>query len=242
MTKLPPPVFCALDTIDSDAALSLARRLTGTLGGIKLGLEFFLANGPEGVRKVQQADVPLFLDLKLYDIPNTVKGAIGAIAPLVPLLTTIHGAGGHDMIRAAVDAAQDNAARLGVRPMEIMVVTVLTSFDQDSLSATGVAGSLPDHVLRLAELAQGAGANGVICSPHEIAALRAHMGPDFRLVVPGIRPLWAAANDQKRILTPAEALGLGADWLVIGRPITDAANPAEAARRIADEIAGGDLS
>lgn len=233
------PVFVALDTTEVAIADALAGRLAGSIGGVKLGLEFFCANGAEGVRRVAARGLPLFLDLKLHDIPNTVAGAVRAIAPLAPFCTTLHAGGGAAMIRAARDAAEDAAAALGLARPLLLAVTVLTSLDAEALSATGVAGTVADQVKRLAALAQESGADGVVCSPREAAALRAQCGPGFTLMVPGIRPAWAAADDQKRILTPAEAMAAGADYLVIGRPITAAADPAAAARRIADELAGG---
>ena len=232
------PVFVALDTTEGAAAADLAERLRGSIGGIKLGLEFFCATGPSGIRRVADCGLPVFLDLKLQDIPNTVAGAIRAIAPLAPFCTTLHAAGGGAMMRAARQASEEAAARLGTPRPLLLAVTVLTSLDGEALAATGVGGALADQVRRLAALAQDAGVDGVVCSPHEAAALRAQCGPDFKLMVPGIRPHWAAADDQKRILTPAQAVAAGADYLVIGRPITAAADPAAAARRIADELAG----
>lgn len=239
MTLKHNPVFVALDTTEGAAAADLAERLRGSIGGIKLGLEYFCANGPAGIRRVAACGLPVFLDLKLHDIPNTVAGAVRAIAPLAPFCTTLHAAGGLAMLRAAREAAEDAAAKLGVARPLLLAVTVLTSLDGEALAATGVSGALADQVRRLAALAQEAGTDGVVCSPHEAAALRAQCGADFKLMVPGIRPAWAAADDQKRILTPAEAMTAGADYLVIGRPITAAADPAAAARRIADELAGG---
>ncbi|MTJ84168.1 MAG: orotidine-5'-phosphate decarboxylase [Telmatospirillum sp.] len=234
------PVFCALDTTDPEAALALARKIHGLVGGLKLGLEFFAANGPAGVRAVAGGGVPLFLDLKFHDIPNTVAGAIRGAVRLSPLMTTLHAGGGAEMMRAAVDAAGSEAQRLGVARPKILAVTVLTSMSGDDLSATGVGSSMVDQVRRLAALAQEAGVDGVVCSAHEVEALRAECGPGFQLVIPGIRPAWAAANDQKRVLTPSEAMAKGADWLVIGRPITAAADPAEAAAHIARELDGAD--
>ncbi len=229
-------VFCALDTTDPAAAFRLAQSLSGLVGGLKLGLEFFTANGPAGVAEVAQGGVPLFLDLKFHDIPNTVAGAVRAAVRLAPKMFTVHAAGGVEMMRAAVDAAGEASAKLGVARPACLAVTVLTSMAADDLAETGVSGALLDQVKRLAGLAQAAGADGVVCSPKEVSALRALCGEDFHLVIPGIRPLWAATNDQKRVLTPAEAVEAGADWLVIGRPITAAADPAEAARRIQAEL------
>ncbi len=230
------PVFCALDTTHVDEAAALAARLRGRIGGIKLGLEFFCSNGPEGIRSVAACGMPVFLDLKLHDIPNTVAGAMRAILPLQPAMTTLHAGGGEAMMRAAVDAAAESAAKHGLRRPLVLAVTVLTSFDQDGLTATGVEGSVADQVRRLAELAKTSGCDGVVCSPHEVADLRARLGADFKLVIPGIRPSWAAANDQKRVMTPSEAMAEGADYLVIGRPITADPDPAQAAGRIAQEL------
>jgi orotidine-5'-phosphate decarboxylase len=234
-----PPVFCALDTTAISAATDLAGRIGGAVGGLKLGLEFFTAAGPDGVRAVQALGMPVFLDLKLHDIPNTVAGAMRSVAALAPLVTTIHAAGGRAMIEAAARAAEDGAAKAGKTRTKVVAVTVLTSLDDAALAETGVDSAMTDQVRRLAGLAQQAGADGVVCSPHEVAALRAQCGPGFLLVVPGIRPDWAAANDQKRFTTPSQAIAAGADWLVIGRPITDAPDPKAAALRIAAELGAG---
>lgn len=231
------PVYCALDTTDTAEAVRLARQLSGLVGGFKLGLEFHTANGAAGIRAVAETGMPIFLDLKFHDIPNTVAGAIRAAVPLAPALTTLHAIGGAEMIKAAVDSAADAAAKHGVARPKILAVTVLTSMGQAELPTIGVEGSVLDQVKRLAALAISAGADGIVCSPHEVDHLRTLLGPDALLVIPGIRPAWAAANDQKRILTPREAMEKGASYLVIGRPITAAADPAEAARKIMEELA-----
>jgi orotidine-5'-phosphate decarboxylase len=182
------------------------------------------------------SDLPLFLDLKFHDIPNTVAGAVRSVVPFKPFMLTVHTVGGKAMMEAAVKAASDTAYEVvGSHPL-VVGVTVLTSFDQDDLASTGVNAPVLDQVRRLAELAKSAGLDGVVCSPQEAAVLRADLGPDFLLITPGVRPLWAAANDQKRVMTPAEAVAAGASYLVIGRPITHAADPAEAAARIASEL------
>ncbi len=227
------PILCAIDTPDPARARALARSLDGFVGGLKLGLEFFVANGPEAVREAA-GGAPVFLDLKLHDIPNTVAGAVRAAAALEPLFLTLHSAGGAAMMRAAAEAAR--AAASGRRRMKLLGVTVLTSLDGDDLAATGQRGPVAEQVGRLALLSRASGLDGVICSPHEVAALRAACGPDFLLVVPGIRPAGAASGDQKRVMGPREALAAGADYLVIGRPITEAADPRAAARAILDEI------
>jgi len=230
------PVYCALDTTDTAEAVRLARQLSGLVGGFKLGLEFHTANGAAGIRAVAETGMPIFLDLKFHDIPNTVAGAIRAAVPLAPAMTTLHAVGGAEMMKAAVDAAGDAAAKHGVARPKILAVTVLTSMGQPELPTIGVDGPVLDQVKRLASLAVSAGVDGIVCSPHEVGHLRALLGADVALVIPGIRPAWAAANDQKRVLTPKEAVDKGADVLVIGRPITADANPAEAARRIQDEL------
>jgi orotidine-5'-phosphate decarboxylase len=231
-----PPFFTALDMTDALKAAELAARLRGQIGGIKLGLEFFNANGPSGVRQVTHGGERLFLDLKLHDIPNTVAGAVRSVVPLVPYLLTIHASGGAAMMRAALDAAGETATKLGKPRTKIIAVTVLTSLADSDLDAVGQRGPMLDQVRRLALLARETGVDGVVCSPHEVAALRRECGPDFLLVVPGIRPNWAEAGDQKRFMTPGEAMRAGASYLVIGRPITGAGNPADAARQVAAEL------
>lgn len=234
-------IFCAVDTPDLAAAQTLAQQVRGVVGGLKLGLEFFAAHGPAGVQAVTaRQGVPLFLDLKFHDIPNTVAGAVRAAVGLTPAFLTVHAAGGAAMLRAAAEAATDEAARLGVSRPRLLAVTVLTSLDATDLTAIGVtAATVAAQVLHLATLAQACGIDGVVCSPHEVAGLRAQVPADFLLMVPGIRPSGSAAGDQKRAATPAAALAAGADRLVIGRPITQAADPRRAAERIAAEIAAG---
>lgn len=229
-------VFVALDSTRLEDMVTVAQSLKGAVGGIKIGKEFFTACGPAGVRELLKEELPLFLDLKFHDIPNTVAGAVRAATALTPYMMTIHAAGGAAMLRAAVEAASDGAAAQGCDRPLLLGVTVLTSLDESDLRATGVQGTTADQVKRLATLSQECGLDGVICSGEEIESLRALCGPDFKLVVPGIRPVWAAANDQKRILTPSAAVEKGADFLVIGRAITSAANPAEAAQKIAEEL------
>lgn len=223
------PILCAIDTPDRARAARLVATLSGVVAGAKLGLEFFAANGPEGVRDVAGKDADVFLDLKLHDIPNTVAGAVRAALALDPLFLTLHCAGGPAMLRAAVEAR-------GTRRTKLLGVTVLTSLDDNDLALTGQSGPVADQVRRLALLAKAAGLDGVVCSPQEVAMLREACGADFLLVVPGIRPSGAAVGDQKRVQTPRAAVEAGADYLVIGRPITEASDPAAAARAILAEI------
>ncbi len=221
------PVFCAVDRPDLEGALELARAVAPHVGGIKLGLEFFTAQGPRGVAAVQALGLPIFLDLKFHDIPNTVAGAVREAARLGVAMLTLHAAGGRAMLEAAVEAAAGAAAR----PW-LLGVTVLTSLDAEDLAATGVAAPPAEQALRLGGLALAAGLDGLVCSPREITVLRERFGTGPRLVVPGIRPA-GAGDDQKRTMGPAETLAQGADVIVVGRPITQAAAPAEAAAGIA---------
>ncbi|HXV24558.1 MAG TPA: orotidine-5'-phosphate decarboxylase [Alphaproteobacteria bacterium] len=225
-----PRLFIALDTTDRVRAQGLARAI-GNRAGIKLGLEFFAANGPAGVERVRQPDQRLFLDLKFHDIPNTVAGAVRAAAALAPDLLTLHAAGGSAMLRAARDAAAGAST-----PPILLAVTVLTSFKEAGLAETGQRGPLGDQALRLARLARDAGLKGAVCSAHEIGSLKAELGPHFRLAVPGLRPAGASMDDQARVMTPAEAVRAGADWLVIGRPVTAAPDPDAALARILEEM------
>lgn len=232
--KLPEnPIFCALDTPDLESALSLAKTLRGNVGGLKIGLEFFNHQGPDGVRKIIDLGVPVFADLKFHDIPNTVAGAVRGIAPLKPMMFNVHAAGGGAMMRAARETAEDVAG--ADRPL-IIGVTVLTSLNRHDIELQGITGSANDHVRRLASLTQEAGLDGVVCSAHEIETLREDCGQDFKLIVPGIRPVGASKDDQKRTMEPREALTAGADVLVIGRPITAAENPGKAAQSIFSDL------
>jgi len=234
---MPNPIFVALDTTSTADAVTLCRTLDGLVGGVKLGLEFFTANGPDGVRAVTETGQPLFLDLKFHDIPNTVAGAMRAVVPLGPAIVNVHASGGVAMMKAAREAAEETAAAAGVPMPRVIAVTVLTSLDDADLAAVGQRNPAEAQAVRLAELARSAKLDGVVCSPKEILAIRKACRDDFTLVVPGIRPLWSATGDQKRFSSPAAALKDGASYLVIGRPITAAPDPAEAAQRIAEEIA-----
>jgi orotidine-5'-phosphate decarboxylase len=219
------PIAVALDAPDAETAARWARAVTPHVAVVKVGLELFCRTGPSVVQSVRGASgTGLFLDLKLHDIPNTVAGAARSVARLKPAYLTVHAVGGAAMVRAAVDAAEG---------VTIAAVTVLTSADDATLADVGLAGPSLDAVRRLSVLSVGAGARALVCSPHEVAAVRAEVGPDITLITPGVRPAGSAADDQARIATPAQALADGADLLVIGRPITAAADPGAAAARIA---------
>lgn len=217
------PIFVALDTTDLDGARELATKVRHHVGGLKLGLEFFCAHGLSGVREIASIGLPIFLDLKLHDIPNTVAKAVRALSPIEPAILTVHAAGGRAMMEEAKAAAPK-----GTR---VVAVSVLTSLDEDDLAATGVGGSPHDQVVRLTTLAREASLDGAVCSGQEVRAARKAWPQGF-FVVPGIRPANSVVGDQKRVMTPRDALDHGASILVIGRPITQARNPDEAARAI----------
>lgn len=217
------PIFVALDTPDLDRARTIAQRVKAHVGGIKLGLEFFMANGRAGVREMASLGLPIFLDLKLHDIPNTVGKAIQALRPLEPAILTVHAAGGRAMMEDAKAAAPAGTRVVGV--------TMLTSLDAADLRDTGIGGDPHDQVLRLAALSRAAGLDGIVCSGGEVAAAKASWPGGF-FVVPGVRPPSGHVGDQKRVVTPREALDAGASILVVGRPITAADDPDGAARAI----------
>jgi orotidine-5'-phosphate decarboxylase len=223
-------LIAALDTSDPAMAAAWAAAVSPHCAMLKVGLQLFCAAGPDVVRRFGPGDV--FLDLKLHDIPNTVRGAIRSLIPVGPSLLTLHASGGAAMVAAARDAVEE--AGSGIR---LLAVTVLTSFDADTLGSVGVSGPVGEQVVRLARLAVSAGAHGLVCSAHEIAALRDALGEAPILVVPGIRPAGSALGDQARVMTPRAAMQAGADYIVVGRPITRAEDPGAAAAAIAAEIA-----
>jgi orotidine-5'-phosphate decarboxylase len=234
-----PRIFCAIDAPDLPSALDLTSKLKGTGVDLKLGLEFFIAEGPRGVDAVRAAagdDVKIFLDLKLHDIPNTVAGAVRSALRCRADYLTLHASGGREMMRAAVLAAAEAQEKTGIAAPVLLGVTVLTHMDAQDLEGIGIQAAPADQVARLGALAKETGMGGAVCSPQEIARLRALCGAGFALVVPGIRPAGAAAGDQKRIMTPQEAAALSADALVIGRPITEAKDPARAAADIVQSL------
>ena len=215
------PIFVAIDTPSLEQARALAEQVGPNAGGVKLGLEFFCANGPAGVTAILEHGIPVFLDLKLHDIPNTVAKAVEALRPLEPEVLTVHAAGGRAMLEAAKAAAAPTT--------KVVAVTVLTSLDGDDLQSIGVGGDPAEQVRRLAELARASGLDGIVCSGAEVGAAR-QAWPNGFFVVPGVRPAGGPAGDQKRVVTPREALDSGASILVIGRPITGADDPAATLR------------
>jgi len=231
-------IAVALDASERGRILELARLVAPETGVLKIGLEAFCAHGPSLVTEVA-ALAPVFLDLKLHDIPNTVGGAAAAAARTGASILNVHAGGGREMMRVAGERAREAASAAGRTAPKVIAVTVLTSLDAAALAEVGFEGSPGTVALRLAVLAKESGLDGVVCSPEEIVAIRGACGPEFLLVVPGIRPAGSAAADQKRIATPGSAAKAGADLLVIGRPITGAADPAAAAREIAREIEAG---
>ncbi len=233
-----PPVFCAIDTPDLDRAKALAAAMERAGCGLKLGLEFFNAQGPQGTKEITDAypDVPLFLDLKFHDIPNTVAGAVRAVTALAPAYINVHASGGLEMMIAAQNAAAEQADKIGVTAPKVLAVTLLTSLDESALCKIGYKEGVEERVVQMARLVQEAGLAGIVCSAKEIEPVRATCGNDFALMVPGIRPAGAAVGDQKRVMTPESAMQAGATHLVIGRPITGADNPEDAARTILDGL------
>lgn len=231
MTRSTPLVFCALDTDDLATAQNWAKLIGPVTGALKLGLEFFNRFGPAGVEAVREAcpDAALFVDLKFHDIPNTVAGAVRAVSHnLAPAYLNVHAAGGRAMMEAAKAACH--------KETRLLAVTILTSLNDEDLKDVGYAQGTAAQVERMALLTKGAGLDGVVCSAHDIAVLRAACGPDFDLMVPGIRPAGSAAGDQKRVMTPQEAVTLGATHIVVGRPITQSPAPAEAAAAIVEGL------
>jgi orotidine-5'-phosphate decarboxylase len=230
MTKATDKIIVALDVPTKKAALDLVAELGKQISFFKIGLQLFTAAGPDIVRKVLATGAKVFLDLKLYDIPNTVAHAVESAAKLGVHMLTIHLSGGEAMVKAAIAARSKEVSILGV--------TVLTSFDDTAIRALGIASTIEEQVSRLAKVGVAAGVDGLVVSAADIEVLRPQFGNDIELVVPGIRPAWSETGDQKRIMTPREALEAGANYLVVGRPIIAHKNPREAVKKILDEING----
>jgi len=231
------PIIAALDVPSAELALKLAEQIAPAVGAFKIGKELFVAAGPDIVRRVRATGASVFLDLKFHDIPNTVAKAVAAAVRLDVQMLTIHTSGGGEMMRAAEKSAQDTAKALGRPAPLVLGVTVLTSFNQETLAETGCPANLGQQVEKLASLAVKSGLRGLVCSPLEIADLREFLPAEIQLVTPGIRTGAEKADDQKRTLTPREAMAAGASWLVIGRPIYAAADPRAAAEKILASLA-----
>ena len=229
-----PKIIVALDYPDAKSALALVARLDPKLCKVKVGKELYTAAGPQLLDNINKSGFPVFLDLKYHDIPNTAAAACAAAAALGVWMLNVHALGGRAMLRAAREAIGKSP-----RPPKLIAVTLLTSMGAGDMADVGLGGNPQEAVARLARLAQECGLDGVVCSPQEAAALRKQCGKDFTLVTPGVRPAGSAQNDQQRVATPRQATADGADYLVIGRPITGAPDPLEALRRISAEIANG---
>ena len=234
------PVIVALDC-DAAEALSIAHALRGRVMWLKVGMTLYYAEGPGIVARLRELGFEVFVDLKLHDIPHQVAGAAASIARSGAAMMTVHASGGREMMRSAVESARHAAEQVGARPPAVVAVTVLTSADDAGLTEIGIERDATDQVLLLGALAREAGVDGVVCSPKEAALMRELLGSDSFIVTPGVRPAWAENQDQARVATPLEALAAGATHLVIGRPITGAADPANAADRIIFEIEKGGL-
>jgi orotidine-5'-phosphate decarboxylase len=229
-------IIVALDQPDLEGALACARALSGHARWVKVGMTLFYREGPAAVAAMRELGFNVFVDLKLHDIPHQVEGAARSLGSLGVGMLTVHASGGAPMIEAAVRGARDGAAATGMPAPAVIAVTVLTSMDDETLRSVGVTDVVADQAIGLAALARTAGAAGVVCSPREAADMRALLGPTALVVTPGVRPAGADAGDQSRIATPAAAFAAGASHLVIGRPITGAADPAAAFEAIADDV------
>jgi len=235
-SKARESIVVALDVDNATEALSLVNRLGGRVGMFKIGKQLFTSEGPALVRKIVEKNEKVFLDLKYHDIPNTVAGAAAAATKLGVSIFNVHASGGRSMLEAAVQASKDQAQRQGTKAPLVLGVTVLTSIDAETLTSLGIEESPEKHVLRLAKLAKESGLDGVVASPLEIRSIRKHLPTDFVVLTPGIRPAERNNDDQRRTSSPAEALRAGANYLVVGRPITAAPDPVSALEKIIAEI------
>ena len=225
------PIIVAIDKNSEIEAYELSKELQGHIGAVKLGLEYFDTYGPEGIIKIQNLDIPIFLDLKIHDIPQTVKKTIDTLSSLRPAILNVHALGGKKMMEYALEAISQSSPETN-----LIAVTILTSLDNDDLSLMGIDISTKNLVSNLARLAKKSGLSGVVCSSEEIKMVRESCGKNFKIIVPGIRPEGSSKNDQKRVMTPKEAIILGADYLVIGRPIIESKNPLETIKKINQSI------
>ncbi len=230
-SKIEERIIVALDVGDFGRAEELVRDLRGAISFFKVGLELFTASGPDVVKMVIDHGARVFLDLKFFDIPNTVRGAVRSASSLNVSIINVHALGGADMMKAAAKAAAETK-----NSPKVIAVTVLTSFDEAGFSNIGYSASIEDSVVSLATTAKDAGLDGVVSSPNEVRTLKNHLGKDFLIVTPGVRPHWSTTDDQKRVMTPSDAFDAGADYIVIGRPITAAKDPRAAAERVIEEL------
>lgn len=229
-------LIVALDLDSEEKAVAMAERLKNEVKFFKIGLELFSSCGPSIVKRIGEMDCQLFLDLKFHDIPNTVAKAARAVTRLGIYMFNIHALGGYEMMKAAREAVADEAEKLEIAKPKVLAVTILTSMDRKALKNAGVNANIKNEVLKLAKLAKSAGLDGVVASPKEVKSLRKALGKDFLVVTPGVRPAASEAHDQKRIATPGQAIRSGASFIIVGRPITEAKDPINAARNILQEI------
>ena len=230
------PIIVALDVPEASAALTLAEEVASAVGAFKIGKELFVSAGPDIVKRVRDTGAAVFLDLKFHDIPNTVAKAVASATQLDVQMLTVHTCGGSTMLERALEAADETAEQTDNEAPLILGVTVLTSMDESDLNEVSVNKTPENQVIHLAQMATGAGLKGLVCSPKEIAPLRKVLPAEVKLVTPGIRPAGSETGDQKRVMSPADAVQAGADWLVIGRPIYAADHPREAAEAILDSL------
>ena len=235
MLNFKEKIIVAIDTIDTGEALRLVKTIPDA-GALKLGLEYFCFNGPEGIKLISQTGAKIFLDLKFHDIPNTVSGAIKAILHLQPYMLTVHLSGGYDMLMKANDIVSEYCLKNAIKRPKILGVSVLTSLDDNDFSSLGIKGRVEDQVIRLAKLAEAADLDGLVSSARELKIIRKELGSKLILVTPGIRLMDGQVNDQKRIVTPSQAINDGANFLVIGRPITASKDPGASLEHIAKVI------
>ena len=235
MLNFKEKIIVAIDTIDTGEALRLVKTIPDA-GALKLGLEYFCFNGPEGIKLISQTGAKIFLDLKFHDIPNTVAGAIKAILHLQPYMLTVHLSGGYDMLMKANDIVSEYCLKNAIKRPKILGVSVLTSLDDNDFSSLGIKGRVEDQVIRLAKLAEAADLDGLVSSARELKIIRKELGSKLILVTPGIRLMDGQLNDQKRIVTPSQAINDGANFLVIGRPITASKDPGASLEHIAKVI------